>query len=353
VAGHPLTPVWHEWSAQESPQVLSQRACTAWTQDNNVALAIPNNPTQDSDLLRTCLGKAGVLSVVPMSYNRMRERSFQESPLWFEPETLSLEAWARVYVKGLVAQGFVAGKTIGVVHDDAPSFTSVVQSVLIPELRRAGATKVVTGAATVRGAGDLASGNAQMSNIVLRFRSEGVSNVMFFEPWVGWVLFAQNANSQSWKPSYGFSSQSIVWVAIQTGLVPTQQLVGAKAVSWNPGVDIPPEGRGQWPRMALCLDIYEKAGFMAELRSSNNALHKALTWCEGLLTFVDAGRGVSGAVTPASLAAALTSLGDLPLANAPRARFTADRHYGAVEWRPAAYDAGCTCLRYTGGPSPI
>lgn len=353
VAGRPLEPVWYNASATESPQAMSQGACTAWTQDNHVLVALPENPLQDVDLTRTCLTKANVVGIYLNSYARTLDRQYDESPMWFELETLSLETAARTYVAGLDEQGFFHDAKVGVVYDEGPSFVATAETVLLPALRAAGADVVATATSNVRGTGDIASANAQISNAVLRFRSEGVTHVLFFEPWVGWILFAQNANSQGWQPTYGLSTQSLLQVAVETGLVPTNQLAGAKAVGWNPGVDVPIRDSGTWARKELCLEIFTDAGVEGELEASQDAYMKSMSQCAGLLLLADAGRSISGPISTADLVAAIEAMSDVPLANAPRARFAPDRHYGGADWRPVSFDGGCTCFRYTGAATPI
>ena len=43
---------------------------------------------------------------------------------------------------------------------------------------------------------DLAAGSSRMANIVLQFPSAGVTHVLFFEPWVGYGVFMQQAEKQ-------------------------------------------------------------------------------------------------------------------------------------------------------------
>ncbi len=349
VAGRPMQPVWYDVSATDSPQVISQGACTRWTEDEKVILALPENPLMDTDLMRACLGKAGVLALYLNTYSRTPLSEFAKYPLWFEADSMALETFARVYVAGLAKQGFFKSARIGVLHDEGGNFSTVVKNVLLPELKRAGANVVATATNRVRAAEDLPAGGNQASNAVLRFRGANVTHVMFFEPWVGWVLFAQAANAQGWQPKYGLSSQSLLQAAIETGLVPTQQLTGARAVGWNPGVDVPPPASGSWARKQLCLDIFKKAGLEAEIDASQDARVKSIGLCGGLLLLADAARGSTGTITSSSIGARLQTMTEAPLANLVRGRFGPARHFGATQWRPIAYDAGCGCFKNAGG----
>jgi hypothetical protein len=349
IAGHPVAPSYYNVHASDSPAAISQGACTQWTQDDHVFAALPAASVQDNALLRNCLGRAGVLALYPNFYTETLEQDFARAPLWFEPEPVSLETWARVYAAGLAAQGFLKGTKIGLVYDDGPAFTGVVKRVLLPELKRLGGNVVAQASESIHGAGDLGSGGNQMSNTVLAFRTAGVTNVMFFEVWQGWFLFLQNAKSQRWYPTYGLSSQNAVQIDIETGLIPTDQLVGARLVGWNPGVDVRPADSGSWIRKKLCLQIYAKAG-MSPDPSDTEGYHGLLALCQGMLLLQDAGRVAASPLTPKTLAQGLGSMQAPPMANLPTGHFNAHRHYGADSWRPGAYRAECTCFSYTGNP---
>jgi hypothetical protein len=353
LAGHPLRAAYHNVSATDTSTQISQKACTQWTEDDRVFVAFPAASIQENNILRHCLGKARIPAVYPNFYTETAESDFKASPLWFEPQSLSLESWARTYVKGLKQQGFFKGTKIGIVYDEAPAFTRVAKSVLLPALKAAGANIVSTATSSIYALNDLGPGNAQMSNAVLRFRTAGVTNVMFFEVWQGWFLFAQNANSQNYHPIYGLSGQNAAQIMIETGLVPLEQLRGSKLVGWNPGVDVGPPKTGVWPRLALCNKIFKDAG-IAIAADGTQAHHGALAYCGGLLAFQDGARLAKGALTPESLAKGLEALGTkLQMANLPSARFGASRHYGAATWRPGSYNVACECFKYTAPQTKI
>ena len=353
LAGHPLRAAFHNVSATDSSAVISQKACTQWTEDDHVFVAVPAASVQDNNVMRTCLARAGVPSIYPNFYNETPDSEYVKTPLWFETQSLSLEAWARTYVAGLDRQGFFKGSKVGLVYDEEARFTRVAEQVLIPALKKAGANVVSTARSHIHDANDLGSGSSQMSNIALKFRGAGVTHVMFFEVWQGWFMFAQNADSQGWYPTYGFSGQNAMQIMIESGLVPLRQLVGSKLVGWNPGVDTGPPSTGNWPRLVLCKKIFKDAGLDIS-GSGTQAYHGALASCGGLLALQDGARRAQGPLTAATLRRGLESLGsDLQQANLPAARFGPDRHYAAVSWRPGSYVESCECFRYTGPQTRI
>lgn len=353
IAGHKIVPAYYNVSATDSPQAISQGACTQWTQDDHVFAAVPLASVQDNDVMRSCLAHARTPAVYPNFYTETTEDAFTHSPLWFELEGLSVEKWAQVYAAGLAQMGFFHNTKIGLVYDDGPTFTGVVNRVLLPALRHYGADVVATARESIHGVNDLGSGNSQMSNAVLNFQTKGVTNVMFFEVWQGWFLFLQNAQSQHWYPKYGLSTQNALQIMIDLGLVPTGELPGSVVVGWNPGVDVPLPSSGGWPRLQLCRDIFRKAG-QDITGSGQEAYHGGLSLCESILALQDAGRLAAAPLSTSSLAAGLAALGHrLQLGNLPSGDLEPNRHYAAVQWRPGKYDGGCGCGVYTGQAQQI
>jgi hypothetical protein len=125
IAGHPVEAAHYDFSSAATSQVISQGACTQWTQDDEVFAALPSASAQDNQVLRECLSKEGVVALYAGTYASTRQDQFADSPLWFEPNTLALEEWARIYVEGLSQQGFFEGAKVGVLYDQYPDFTAV------------------------------------------------------------------------------------------------------------------------------------------------------------------------------------------------------------------------------------
>ena len=84
---------------------------------------------------------------------------------------------------------------------------------------------------------DYSGASSDASAAVLRFRSAGVTEILFlthnaFEP----SVLMQAANSQAYRPTYLLSTQQ--YPATLVGLVPPGQLAGALAVGWAPAIDL-------------------------------------------------------------------------------------------------------------------
>lgn len=346
VAGRKLIPRFHNVSATDNPSEISQKACAAWTEDADVFAAVPLASVQDNALMRDCLGRAGVLAIYPNFYGTTRDRDFEGAPLWFETSSLSLEQAAQHYVEGLAAQGFFKGARVGLVYDESPGYRDVVARVLKPALRRVGGELVAEATSRIHGVNDLSSGQSSMSGAVLQFRSKDVTHVLFFEQWVGYFLFMQNAENQGWRPTYGASTGMAPQIVLELGLAPKGQFNGAYIASWNPFVDVAEPHPQKWPRLQLCEQIYRKASITY---TGSQATHGALAICQSLLLLAEGAAKAPAPLTPRSMQLGLERISTgLQLAVLPRARFGPQRHYGAALVRPGRFDAACSCFRYTG-----
>ena len=97
---------------------------------------------------------------------------------------------------------------------------------------------------------------------MLRFRTLGVTHVHFLEPAGGvWALFAQQAEHQQYRPRYGLHSGQVPQSAVDLGVIPAGQLVGAAAIVWHPDFDLAERGELEAPAgRAACRSIFDAAG---------------------------------------------------------------------------------------------
>ncbi|MDP9101904.1 MAG: hypothetical protein M3N21_07145 [Actinomycetota bacterium] len=336
IAGRPASPIYNNIDATANPQTESQSACAQWTQDNHVAIAFPRSAVADNDLLRACLKRAGVPAVV-LQTSRTLGSSFASSPLWFEPTALSLGQYARTYVRGLAGTGFFKTGKVGVVYYDNASFPAALKSDLLPELKAAGVPSPELYGASIDSASTLGSGSQQMSSAVLAFRSKGVTKVLFFEPWVGYFEFLNNAKSQQYHPEYGLSSQEGPQLAMDLGLVPADQLAGARVVSWTPASDVRHFQPFLGPRIKLCTQIYRDAGIV--IASDQTSYGFQMTDCEYLMLIQDAYRSAPHRLVAADFVHGAEALGDSQvLATRTRGGFGPTKHWGIDQYWTGHFD---------------
>ena len=349
VGGHPLVASYYNASQTKSAQQISEEACAKWVQDDHVLAAMPGLAIIDTSLLSSCLNKAHVVTVYEGSYSTLDAKSFARLPYWFEPDTLSLNELASLYAASLGAQGLLKGARVGLIYDSYPQFAAVAKDVLIPAIRAAGGDVVSTFQQGIHGASDVGAGSSAMNSAVLQFRSNNVSEVMFFDAWVGaWIEFSIAAQDQGWHPRYLLSSQDGPQDALSTGLVPPDQLPGTAFTGWYSVYDVLPADGGNWARHAACLDVFRGAN-ISVTSLGTDGYGAAMSMCSGLLVLQDAGARVAGPLTTAALASAVAGLGDrLQSATVAATRFARGTQYGVAGWRPGRYQESCGCFRYTG-----
>lgn len=355
IAGRKVVVAINDVDSTASPQSQSQKACAQWVQDDHVTLALPSSAVEDNDVLRACLGKAGIPTLLGPIYSNTVDKGFASSPLWAENQTLSTEAYARTYIRGLAAQGFFKNAKVGVVYYDGNPFSGVLTKILLPELKAAGISNPVTAGASISGLSDLSSGSAAMSNAVLKFRSAGVNKVLFFEPWVGYFSFLQNAQSQGYSPTYGLSSQEAPEVVKQLGLVSAKQLKGARLVSWTPVGDLGNySAQYQGPLTATCNAIFKAAGVTPAGQGSR--LDYALQYgaCEALIFLQSVYKNAPHTLSGSDFTRGINALGStFPLALKPKGTFSPTKHYAVSQYWNGHFDDGCACFVYDGAPHPI
>ena len=352
VAGRPASPIYNNIDATANPQTQSESACAQWTQDNHVSVAIPRSAVADNDLLRECLKKATTPGILGNTFSRTLTSSFASSPLWFETMPLSLNAYARTYVRGLADQGFFKGAKVGVVYYDKASFPAALKSDLLPALKAVGVTNPSTFGASIDGASTLASGSQEMSAAVLQFRSQGVNRVIFFEPWVGYFVFLNTARSQGYSPTYGLSSQEGPQLAMDLGLVSPDQLKDARLVSWSPITDLKGYQPYMGPRLKLCTQIYRAAGIT--IASDQTSFAGQMGDCETLLVIQDAFTNAPKKLVPQSFRTGMEALGTaMQLALRPSGSLGVNKHWGVSKYWVGHFDASRKGFVYDGSARPV
>lgn len=352
IAGRPAAPVYNNADATASPQAETEAACAQWTQDNHVSIAIPRIAVEDQDLMRECLKKASVPAMLGYVASRTLRSGFTRTPLWFENLTLSVNDYAQTYVQGLAAQGFFKGAKVGVVYFNGPPFSTALNSDLLPALKSVGVSNPETFGASISGGSDLSSGSQQMSNAVLAFRAKGVDHVLFFEPWVGYFTFLQNAKTQNYYPTYGLTSQQGPQLAMDLGLVPPDQLKNARLVSWNPITDTRQFQKYTGPRLAVCAQIYKNAGVV--INTDQTSYEGQMADCENLLLIQDAYRNAPRMLSPQDFGTGIVALGArLQLSTRLNSAFTADKHWGTTKYWAGVFDSAASTFVLTGAPQDV
>lgn len=341
IANRQIKPIYYE--VDRSQQNQGQRMCAAFTEDNHVALMVVQSP-EDGTIVQCAADHKTplVLSGFDNSYID-QERFAKIGDYYYTTTNFLADRREKTYVDSLVSQGLLSKSSkVGLLTFDNPDIKRSVAKSLKPALAAHGITVAdeVVYPDTIE---------SPWPNYVLQFQTHDIDRVLFAAGGgsIVPILFMRAADNQGFRPQYGLASDNFLGFVASN--VPKSQLEGARAIGWVPYADLSADF-GATPAAssnnALCREIMTKGG---EPPSAGFGLG----YCDGLF-FLKRTLDAAGQVSPAALAAAVAALGDSYTSVWHYgSRFGAGRHDGADVVRPAAFDGGCTCFRYTGPASRL
>jgi hypothetical protein len=348
IAGRKIRYSTYRYSTADGAQFsqLEQAACTYWAQDDR-AFAVAFT---ESDNFLGCAKDNGLVTSGD-SLTENDDRGFATYPHHFKSSAMSLTRQMRFLPDGLVRAGyFDEGYKLGVLTYDTPTFDRAVEGTLRPALQRHG--KEISEIARISNPesnSDLGKVGAEIQSAVLRFKTNGVTHVIFAdERGLLTLLFLRSAENQAYRPRYGLTSQS--GGTVIANVSPQGQLDRALGIGWLPNLDVLPAELPANPARERCLALYKEKG--EEPANANNAAVMAGI-CERMLLTKAAVEAGLPDITPDSFMRGLESLRDsFPSLNSFSNVFGPGRHDGAGHYRTVAYDAGCNCFHYTSGLIP-
>jgi hypothetical protein len=351
IAGRKVEVVWHDWP-MTSAQTIEQREqgmCAAFTEDNKVFAVDPYwIPTEN---LAGCLAARDTMTLYPAnsgSQISFDSVSFQKYPthLWAIATPIP-ERVAKPFVAMLKDAGYFnsgAGEVgplkIGVlVKSPAGPNRRGYEKAFLPALKAAGYN--VAEAAFVDQAttfDELARSEAQIQNVVLRFRSQRITHVIMWDVHGGVHAdpFLKYAEQQRYRPRYAFNTTAGPQGAdTASGVDNSEQLHGAMYFSWFPYIDSVMAEASE--RTTTC-NRWLKEGGRPKTAAPDDG--NALGNCQMLL-FLKEGLERASELTAAGFRAAIEQLGAMPGVETPQLRFGPGRHDGAAVWQRLEYDFGC------------
>jgi hypothetical protein len=344
IAGRRVVPVFHKYNATATDQSKEQdAACAHFTQDTPVfaVTGINLGSVADNGLV-PCLAKAGV-----QYYGGFQDGDAQfwrKYRGWIaSPDSLNQTDWLRGYVDGLARQGFFTpGARIGLLTLNQPSLQRAVRDGLRPALAARGFS--IDDAVEFS---NESQGVAQVSASVLRFRSRGITHVLFAAPGGGAPLyFMRTAQEQQYHPKYGLSTYDYPAVLLEVA-APPEQLAGSVGIGWAPFLDLRASEQPTPSRATRdCLALFEKRG---QKTSSYLALGTQLGLCDNLLMLQRVARGLPR-LSAGGVSQGIDALGtSFVTAGTFAARFGAGKTQdGVAASRDLVYVTSCSCFRYAG-----
>jgi hypothetical protein len=345
IAGRKIKPVWYTFDLARvglADGQSEQEACSAWTEDNRVFAAI--NVALARQALLVCLAKRGVPGMhfgMPIDENTLK--SYRD--YWYSGyggTGLTLDRTAEKEVKVFASRGwFGPNAVVGIEYYDDPAYKRVIDTVYTPLLHAAGVKKIVLQGAP--------RGGTEATSYVVRFRNEGVTNVLFLgEAGLYPLFFMRAADTQGYTPKYGLSTDHAPAASLQ-GTAPARQLANAIGMGWTPIIDVD-AAHDPGPvnsNNALCLDIMRKAG---QDMSSRQPQITALGYCHGLFWF-QAALAKAKDITVAGLSLGAAGLGtSFASPGVYGTRYTSLIHDGVDAYRDFTFKTDCNCFVYTSPP---
>lgn len=325
-----------------------QAACAKFTQDNHVA-AVLGYIFVFLDSFESCLAKAGVPHLYggyqPGDVSQQREYPGLVSTT----APTSDEHW-QVGLEGAVTSGQLTPKNkLGIIVDTCANDDKAFARVGAPYLKAHNITYETVVGQCSAGQSDTSSAAAQIQNAELQFRSHGVDTV--FVEGVPALLFAEDAESQHWYPSY---LMTFGGAAFESN-VPADQLKNFHGFGMIPSVDVDPSHQPYaWNASERrCLDMLQSQGLTPK---AYNDFFEAFTTCDSLFLYAAALKADGGQTAVGPVVSALSSVIGRALLSSTYAgvgRYVAEQHGGPSVWRQWGWSTGCSCFQYVGPTHPI
>jgi hypothetical protein len=351
VAGRKLLPTYFSYDPSSgNADTIGQAACASFTQDKQVFAAldafVPNNT------FNSCMQKAGRLM---LEYGLW----FGSSSSWARyrnevaADGLPFDQSATLLAEHLASTGFLSSSTkLGVLVRSSADLTEAYSRGFVPALTRLGLK--VDQTVYMRDAqaeSDISGYTSDISSAVLKFASNGINRVVFFDTGsYSALVFSQTAQQQRYHPLYGLTSLNGI-VTFDGNSSYASQMTGAQGISWETNAD----GMTKTPTHSAqrCLAILKAAS----IDTSNTTTDASyLETCQTFFLFKAAGDAAGATLNRGTFLNAVENLGSTFESTntwGGATRFDAQHHSGVAMYRPFVYDQSCSCFVVSGPARPV
>lgn len=335
VAGRTIKPVYHPIDEKLAAGGSNEdsKACAALTEDATVFAVVAQSSIDDDCLVahQTPI-IASLLGASSSSYQ-------SNGKYLYAPSDLPSDQQYNVLAAGLVQQGFFTKMPAGAA---GPAKIGVVtfaasKPSIAPDLQAALAAQHLK----VADWGLIQQPGKDDSGIVLRFKSEHITHVLF--PGYSPLAFAPAAQTQHYDPLYGLDSRNSPGLIEK--MAPAAQLRSAYAVGWQPYADVDaqqPTGL-TGPNAQLCTKIMQAAHLPVDPLSMSSAV----AYCDDFMV-LQKSLAHAGTVNLQTLQQGYEAIGNWDSPAVPAAFLGPDHHAGASGYRDVRFSAGCKCFTYAG-----
>lgn len=337
IGGRPIDPYYAEVDvAATDPESNYNAACSKLTEDDGVfAVMTVINPPES---FIACVANHQTL-LLNASFSPGDDTLYGEFKDWFfSPSLVSLDRGARLMLNSAKAEGrFDAlGVNVGILYYDGdPQPARVVEQVMEPMLKAWNVPVTKAGISGPEGVG-----GAQ-----LQFAAAGVNLVLFQTPnGIGQLLFMNAAENQGYRPAYYTTDPDSTRFVSESA--PRNQAANIAGVGSLPLANVPVRSYPTTPKEEECLKLMRAAG-----ENDNDRLSSltATLYCELMWEFRIVGEQVQGPLTHENWRAAFPTIGTgYTSVSTFATNFASGRNDNATQYRPYAWDTGCSCLAYTG-----
>lgn len=340
IAGRKVVPVFGMFRPTEGAQSQAARLCTQFTEDEPVFAVISFGGSIGD--FRTCLAERHTFLIDHTFTSRDDVFMRQLNPWFLLPANKTETRVWQILIPNLKRQGyFGGGAKLGLVTSNRPEYARLSRDVVKPLLAKAGVK--VEDEVTLNNF-DLADSQSQTSQAVLRFKSKGITHVLFVPSYGSAYFFMQNAESQSYRPRYGIDSSFYPAVTLQRN-VPNAQLRRSVGIGWSPTHDVDDRHLGYSAQEQRCFKILRDAGEPVKGRRSPLT---GLVYCNGVWVFEAAAKKAGRNLMAGSWLAGLKAVGNsVPSALTFYADFSSGRPDGSYAYRQLAFKDQCNCFVYT------
>jgi hypothetical protein len=351
VLGRRVVPVFHDIASadvQSDPQHAAQAACTALTEDRQVAGVVNLVAGIDVPTFYGCLKQhdTPVVSGGLLPTDTAFQRQF--APYFYSLFAPSYDDVMGVLLDRLKARDYFTGwDTTGGRAGAVPVRLGLIYAQQGPENRigKRLKTELVRRGYTVAAdwaydSSTTASSTRDVAAAVLPFRSANVTHVVALDSLV--VYFELAAQQQQYRPRYAYTSYSAAGVLLQANAAGQQP--GSLGVGWAPTTDTDSaHDPGVLPGETACRKAMREGGQDVSARSTELV---AMELCDGINMLVLGARS-GGGFDAAALRAGLSSIGQ---AFRPALSFGSALGPGSAYLPGGARDFGwsasCSCFVY-------
>ena len=324
-----------------------QAACATFTQDNHVD-AVLGYEFDYVPAFESCLANKGIPHISD-SYAVTSGAEMAKYPLYWSLSTPPIKQREIAKYTGAMKTGFLTpSNKLGVMLDTCAGNQETWAHDVLPFLQSHHinvAPPFTLNCGTGQNAG-VVSTVGQLSNVLLKFRSEGVDRISF-ETAEGPALLLSTieAQTQGYRP--GWIVSSLAGLSVIGGETPVPQMQNTRGFGWMPSQDVPPQYVKQNATQRRCLSLLHSQHVVP--RAAADFIY-AYDACEALFVYADALKRDGGDTTGTAVSQGIASLGtsfQSTLNLDGRSDFSAARQNSApMVYSPLNWDGNCRCFRY-------